>query len=289
MRTEKEIIDNVIEVAKTDDSVRAVIRTELFLVKEYLHSYQFCFIVDDVEKYSDDGIFEICFGKRVLLYGGDKNHPEMFPGTKAHLMVLEDGITLVINVMDKDAFLSKFNRENVHENVWEGETYQKLLDKDGILPDIERLEETQTIFEETPSEEVFVNICNEFWWVMKTFAEYTLRKELPAAMFYLNVAVRDLLNRMLRWHIYLQSGKAVDMGILDCNMEKLLDKDLFALYKKTYPNADYDQIWEAFNAAQLLWQKSGSAVAERCGYSYPEETEKNMLRFIDNLRGQQYR
>ena len=289
MRTEKEIIDNVIEVAKTDDSVRAVIRTELFLVKEYLHSYQFCFIVDDVEKYSDDGIFETCFGKRVLLYRGDKNYPEMFPGTKAHLMVLEDGITLVINVMDKDAFLSKFNRENVHENVWEGETYQKLLDKDGILPDIERLEETQTIFEETPSEEVFVNICNEFWWVMKTFAEYTLRKELPAAMFYLNVAVRDLLNRMLRWHIYLQSEKAVDMGILDCNMEKLLDKDLFALYKKTYPNADYDQIWEAFNAAQLLWQKAGRSVADSCGYSYPEETEKNMLRFIDNLRGQRYR
>ena len=56
MRTEKEIIDNVLEVATADDSVRAVIRTELFLVKEYLHSYQFCFIVDDVEKYSDGGI-----------------------------------------------------------------------------------------------------------------------------------------------------------------------------------------------------------------------------------------
>ncbi|WP_167562737.1 aminoglycoside 6-adenylyltransferase, partial [Butyrivibrio fibrisolvens] len=47
------------------------------------------------------------------------------------------------------------------------------------------LEETQTIFADTPTKEIFDNTCNEFWWVMKTFAEYTLRKELPSAMFYL--------------------------------------------------------------------------------------------------------
>ena len=284
MRTEQEIIDMVLDTARADDAVRAVIRTNLLPIKEYLYSYQFCFIVDDVEKYSDDKAFETCFGKRVLLYRGDKNYPEMFPGTKAHLMVFEDGITLVINTMDKDTFLSRFNRENSYENVWIGDTYQKILDKDNILPDIERLEETQTIFADTPTKEIFDNTCNEFWWVMKTFAEYTLRKELPSAMFYLNVAVRDLLNKMLRWHIFLKSGKPVDMGILDSKLEELLEDDLFALYKNTYPTADYDQIWSAFNAVATLWNKAGNMVADSCGFLYPEKTEIEMMEFIAKLK-----
>ena len=284
MRTEKEILDQVLGVARADATIRAVIRTDLLPVREYLYSYQFNFIVDDVEKYSDDSVFGTCFGNRILLYRGDKNYPEMFPGTKAHLMVYEDGITLTISVMDKDSFLSRFNRENIYENVWMGDTYQKLLDKENMLPDIERLTESQTIFAEKPSKEVFDNTCNEFWWVMKTFAEYILRKELPAAMFYLNVAVRDLLNKMLRWHIYLQTGKPVDMGILDSKLEELLDKELFTLYKETYPNADYEQIWNAFNAVAELWNKAGNKVSDRCGFSYPAATETEMLGFIMRLR-----
>ncbi len=125
------------------------------------------------------------------------------------------------------------------------------------MPDIERLEETQTLFHDVTTEDEFANTCNEFWWVIKTFAEYTLRKELPSAMFYLNVAVRDLLNKILRWHIYLKEGKPVDMGILDSNLEKLLDKDLFRIYKKTYPGSNYDQIWDAFDAVAVLWNRVG--------------------------------
>ena len=283
MRSEEEIIKHVLDMAAADPSVRAVIRANLLPQREYLHLYEFFFVVSDVEKYEND-IFKNCFGERILLYRGDKNYPEMFPNTKAHLMVFKDGITMAIDASDKETFLSRFNREQPHENVWIGDTYKKLLDKDGLLPEIERLEETQTLFAGRPSEGEFIGTCSEFFWVLKTFAEYTLRRELPSAMFYLNIAVRDLLNRMLRWHIYLQKGAPVDMGILDSNMEKLLEKELFELYKRTYPSADYGEIWKAYDAVTELWHKVGCAVAERCGYSYPEEMEEDMLGFIAELK-----
>ncbi len=76
----------------------------------------------------------------------------------------------------------------------------------------------------------------------------------------------------------------MDMGILDSNMEKLLEKELFDLYKKTYPTADYDDIWKAYDAVVELWHIVVLSIAGHCGYSYPEETEKNMLSFISNLR-----
>ena len=278
MRQENEVIENVLSVAKQDDAVRAVVRSNL-AKREYLHSYEFYFIVNDVEKFDDD-VFEKAFGERILLYRADKNYPGMFPDTKAHLMVFKDGITIVVNAIERKAFLARYYRENVYENVWIGDTFKVILDKDGILPEVERLEETQTLFADKPSEEEFLETCSEFFWVLKTFSEYALRRELPAVMFYLNNPVRDMLNRMIRWHVFLKQGKPVDMGILDGNMEKLLEEDLFLLYRKTYPTAECEQLWEAFEAVVELWHKTAVSVAEKCGFEYPEDTEKEMLEFI---------
>ncbi len=103
-------------------------------------------------------------------------------------------------------------------------------------------------------------------------------------MFYLNVPVRDLLNRMIRWHIYLQLGEPVNMGILDSNMEILLEDNLFELYKKTYSSADFNQIWKAYDAVTELWSYLGKSIAEKNGFRYPEDTEKDMMDFITKLR-----
>ena len=285
MSTEKEIIDRVLDAANRDETVRAVIRTNLLPRRQYDY-YNFLFVASSLEKYDSD-IFKTCFGDRILLYRGDRNYPELFPNdTKAHLMVFRDGTTIAINVMDQAAFLARYNGKQSHDNVWIGDTYLKILDKDNALPEIERLEEKQTWFAETPSAEAFEGTNSEFWWVLKTFAEYTLRKELPSAMFYLNMAVRNLLNRMIKWHLFLHEGHAIDMGILDCNMEKLLSEELFSLYKKTYPAADYERIWEAFDAVVKLWTTLGKDVAEHCGFAYPEDTEKSMLVLISRMREQ---
>jgi len=282
MRTEREIIDRVLALAEDDDGVRAVIRTDLLPVRAYLHSCNFIFVVNDIDRYDGD-VFRYSLGERILLFRADRRYPELFPGAKAHLMVFGDGATIVIQAMGRDAFLERVNADHEQRDVWIGETFQKLLDKDGLLTMEDRLEEGQALCSEIPTEAAFTGACDEFWWVMKTFAEYTLRRELPAAMYYLNVSVRDLMNRMLRWHIVLRAGQPVDMGILDSHLEQLLDKDLFRLYQATYPDAQYPRIWEAFGAAARLWHEAGSRVAKQCGFEYPRETEENMLAFIRNL------
>jgi len=282
MRTEREIIDRVLALAEEDDGVRAVIRTDLLPVRAYLHSCNFIFVVNDIDRYDGD-VFRYSLGERILLFRADRRYPELFPGAKAHLMVFGDGATIVIQAMGRDAFLERVNADHEQRDVWIGETFQKLLDKDGLLTMEDRLEEGQALCSEIPTEAAFTGACDEFWWVMKTFAEYTLRRELPAAMYYLNVSVRDLMNRMLRWHIVLRAGQPVDMGILDSHLEQLLDKDLFRLYQATYPDAQYPRIWEAFGAAARLWHEAGSRVAKQCGFEYPRETEENMLAFIRNL------
>lgn len=140
------------------------------------------------------------------------------------------------------------------------------------------------IFSERPTKEEFDGTCMEYYWVLKTFSEYILRKELPAAMFYLNVSVRDMLNKMIRWYIGFKHDFSVPCGILDSYFEKYLDKDLFKLYEKTYPTADYDSIWGAFDAVIELYQLVGHKVAEYFGFDYPDKIEQDMLEFIRNLK-----
>ena len=283
MRQENEMIEKIISVARQDDSIRAVVRTNILPKREYIHSYEFYFVVNNVSQFEDD-LYDTEFGERILLYRADKNYPELFPDTKAHLMVLADGITLVIYAIEKNAFMNRYNRENTFCNVWIGDTFKVILDKDNMLSQVERLEETQTLFEDTPSEEEFLGTCNEFFWILKTFSEYTLRKELPAAMFYLNNPIRDMLNKMIRWHICLKHGTPVDMGILDSNMEKLLEKELFAIYQRTYSSAEYEHLWNSFDAVVELWNKTACSVADNCGFKYPESTQKNMMGFIHELK-----
>lgn len=284
MRTSDEVIKTVLQVGQDMDEVKAIVQTDLVPIRKYLYSYNFYFIVDYIDVFDKDDIFESCFGKRILLYRSDKNYPELFPNTKAHLMVFEDGITIVINAIDRESFMEKYQNSYSSESMWIGDTYKKLLDKEGILPDIERLEEKKLLMKEIPTKKEFDGICSEFYWVLKTFAEYTLRKELPSAMFYLNISIRELLNRMFHWYICMQSDEPVEIGILDSNLEELLEEELFQLYKKTYPSADYEKLWEAYDAVTLLWNIVGNRIAGHYQFTYPDKTEKEMKEFITTLR-----
>ena len=95
MRSERAIVDSVLALAAGDDGVRAVVRTDLLPVREYLHSFNFIFVVRDVGRYDGD-VFRDSLGERILLFRADRSYPELFPGAKAHLMVFGDGATIVI-------------------------------------------------------------------------------------------------------------------------------------------------------------------------------------------------
>ncbi|MBQ3304677.1 MAG: aminoglycoside 6-adenylyltransferase, partial [Clostridia bacterium] len=164
MRDEREIIHSVLALAERDDGVRAVIRTDLLPVREYLHSCNFIFVVNNIDRYDGD-VFRDSLGDRILLFRADRSYPELFPGAKAHLMVFDDGATIVVQAMGRDAFLERINAGHEGQDVWIGDTFQKLLDKDGLLTVDDRLEERQTRFSEIPTREAFADACDEFWWV----------------------------------------------------------------------------------------------------------------------------
>ena len=124
MRTERDIIENVMSVANADLDIMAVVRTNLTPVRQYLFAYEFYFVVNDISTYDNDKYFEKSFGDRILLFRSDKNYPDVFLDWKAHLMVFQDGVTIVINVVSKNTFLQIYEKKIKCESAWGGETFQ---------------------------------------------------------------------------------------------------------------------------------------------------------------------
>ena len=75
MRNEPEIIAKITEVARQDDTVRAVIRTDLLPKRKYLRTYNFYFVVNDIEKYD-------VFGEKRNLNEKELNSIDVIKGNK---------------------------------------------------------------------------------------------------------------------------------------------------------------------------------------------------------------
>lgn len=272
----------MVSYAASASNIQAVIRTNLVPVRRYLYSYEFYYIVEDIESFEEDDTFEQCFGERILLYRGDRNYPDMIDGMKAHLMVYKDGITLVINVITDEKFREKYVKKNT-ENVWISGTYEVLLDKNREYADVGKTED-ELLYYEIPTAKDFEGCCGEFFWVLKTYAEYVLREEIPAAMFYLNLSVRDVVNRMIRWYICLQNREPVELGILDSYLERYLPRDMWICYCETYACAEEASMWKALDAMAEVFHMAGEEVAACIDTVFLDRQEQDMLEFIKRLK-----
>lgn len=277
MKSDEVIREKVLDIAKQDNDVRAVIYTHDVPLKRYIHPI-FYFIVNNLKKYDDDKMFENIIGERTVLFRGDKSYPEMHYGANAHLMIFKDGSTFAISVMTLKMFMERYN---VYEK---SKPFSKLLDKDGILPQFRNFDINKFIDDYRPTQDDFIKTCDEYFWVLQTFAEHIKSESLTASMFYLNISVRDMLNRMLRWYIGTKNDFSVSCGWLDGNFKKYFDADEYKLYEGTYPIADFEEIWKALYNVVNLYHRAGIAIAEYFGYTYPEQAEIDMLRIIENIK-----
>ena len=59
-----------------------------------------------------------------------------------------------------------------------------------------------------------------------------------------------------------------------------MPKEYWTLYKDCYPAGDYDSLRESVLIACHLFKELGGEVAAEFGYSYPEEHEVRMTKYL---------
>jgi aminoglycoside 6-adenylyltransferase len=286
MRTEQEILEIVLKIAKDNERIRAVYlfgsRANPDAKKDALQDYDVSFVVTETESFQadknwlnefDDIAMLIESERNALLFFGRKDMSALSRRCVFNLLFSDNNsLDLVVEI-----------KEEAIKNFAEYKPNIVLLDKDDFLSGI--VTTTDENFEHLkPDENAYRACCSNFWWFLIYPAKGIARDQIPFAMVSFNTFTRTLLNRMIEWYIGVQTDFSIPIGKREKYYEKFLPKDIYDLYSKTYTDNNY---WNIVFVTCELFNKLALAVGTHFNFVYNQKEQDSMikyLRYIENDR-----
>lgn len=280
MKSEKEMMDLILNMAKEDERIRAVImngsRVNPNAPKDFFQDYDVVFVVTEVEPFVQERSWTNRFGELMILQtpndmgeSAKMNYPWL-----VYLMQFMDGnrIDLTFYPIER---LSEMESDSLSV---------LLLDKDDIFEPFPPPTDKDYL-PIPPTAKQFHDCCNEFWWVAPYVAKGLWRGELPYAKHMMETYVREALTRMLNWHIGNRTEFAASPGKLSKYYEKLLEPQLWDAYTRTYADGAYENIWQGLFVMCELFRKTAQGVATHFGYQYPQLDDQRAFAHLHHVKG----
>lgn len=164
----------------------------------------------------------------------------------------------------------------------DGEPMRLLLDKDGTFPEIHVADDYW--YTERPGEKRFQDCCNECHWCLNNVAKGIARDELSYAMEMQDDCVRNMLILMLQWYVGTDYDFKVSTGKCGKYLKKYLPPEIYGRFKKTYTNADTENMWKAAFETLYLFGDVARIVAKRLEFTYDKEEEKGIENYMKQVR-----
>lgn len=283
MRSEQEMLDLILNIAKNDERVLAVYmngsRANPSAPKDIYQDYDIVFVVTETKSFLADKSWISAFGNPLMVQEPDLNSIAWgdvhdFSLHYAWLILFDDGNRIDLGIEPKEETLKVFLDDKLTVT---------LLDKQGILPKLPPPTD-EDYHVKKPTEGVFDACCNNFFWCLNNVAKGIARDELPYAMDMYNAVVRYNLNDMISWYIGIITDFSLSSGKMGKYFKRYLPNELYEMYTKTYSDSNYDNIWKSIFTSCYLFHTIGLKVAEHFGYSYNEQDEKNMRIYLGDVR-----
>lgn len=279
MRSEQQMFDLILETAKCDERVRAVImngsRANPNAPRDPFQDFDIVYIVSDVEPFRHNLEWIRRFGEMMILQMPEEmqDPPAEDGGFFSYLMQFMDG-----NRIDLGIFTLSQWKER-------GSDSQSilLLDKEGIIEPFPPANDSD-YFPKPPTSKAFFDCCNEFWWVSPYVAKGLWRQEILYAKYIQDVYVRDQLMKMLTWHIGVKTDFQVSPGKLGKYFQKYLEPELWEMLLKIYPDASYENTWNALFVMCDLFRKTAISIAEHYGFDYPSGDDERVSTYLKHIR-----
>ncbi|HGD4753645.1 TPA: aminoglycoside 6-adenylyltransferase [Streptococcus agalactiae] len=277
MRTEQEIMDTILSVAKSDDRIRIVTlegsRTNINIPKDEFQDYDITYFVTDMKSLlsSDDWLSQ--FGNIIMMQKPE--NMELFPPEEkgySYLMLFDDYNKIDLTLLpleDLDDYLNGANLIKV------------LIDKDcRIKRDIVPTDIDYHV--RKPSAREYDDCCNEFWHVTPYVVKGLCRKEILFAIDHLNQILRFELLRMMSWKVGIETGFTVSVGKNYKFLDKYIPKDLWNRLLSTYRMDSYENVWKSLFICHQLFREVSKEVAELLGFDYPEY-DKKVIGYVNDM------
>lgn len=279
MRSEQEMLELIVDTARGDGRVRAVImsgsRANPNARRDIFQDFDIVYLVTDVDSFRRDPAWIGRFGELMILQTPEAmgEPPPVNDGRFAYLMQFIDGNRIDLTLFPV-ADLREFKRESLS---------LLLLDKDGIFEPFPPPSESDHL-PTPPTAHAFSDCCNEFWWVCTYVAKGLWREEIVYAKYMLDRVVREQLIRMLTWHVGVKTRFLSNPGSYGKHLKRYLEPELWTLLEKTYSDAGYENTWDALDATCGLFRLAANRVAEHFGFDYPRGDDERVVAHLHRMR-----
>lgn len=279
MRSEKEMMQLILGLAKGDERIRAVImngsRANPNAPKDIFQDYDIVYVVQEVAPFKYEQKFLEKFGKLMILQRpNDMNEtPHDNNDPYAFLMQFADGnrIDLTLWPISKLSELSDDSQSIL------------LLDKDGIIKPFPPASDKDYL-PCPPTAKNFADCCNEFWWMIPYAAKGLWREEITYAKDMHDDYIRWQLMKMLEWYVGIRTDFTKSPGKSGKYLRQYLGPELWNMLLATYSDADYDKTWDALETMCELFSLTAQRVAKHFGFEYFVSDEQNVIAHLKHVR-----
>ncbi len=271
MRSEKEILDGVLDFAQNSEMIRTVwlngSRVNPNVTKDIFCDYDVVFVVTDPDHFLDDQSWIKHFGDLIIMQQNDWS--EAGANGYIFLMLFSDGVRMDLSFAPI-AHIDKFLGDSLT---------LVLLDKDKSVSQLPPPTDT-TYLTKKPTQKEFDEVTNEFWWCSTNVAKGIWRQELCYAKYMYEAIVRDCIIKLLAWYIGLNHNWKINSGLYGKWFKELLSMELWESFEKTYAGADTKEMWDSLFEAGQLVRKIGIEIADVLGYEYPAGDDKRVTEYL---------
>ena len=266
MRTETEMLDLILQIAKTLQ-VKAVAmsgsRTNPKAPKDEFQDYDVVYVVDDLDNLTSDLSWLDLFGKRIIEQEVGFGHRRLF------LMLFEDGNRIDLTLCPKD-YIQEWIDSEAGFTVFEDpehlfEPYSQNLERYWTPP---------------ATETNFVKSCNEFWWVSAYVVKGICRKQVIYATDHLYGICQQELLKVLAWKVSSDRGK-VDIG----KNYKYLFNYLPVEKEKEFSNlldfSSIEKLSHSLFATMNFFHQEAQSLAKKLGFHYDKEVAEKMIQYAE--------
>lgn len=279
MRSEQEMTELILELAKNDERIRAVImngsRANPQAPPDIFQDYDIVYVVKDVAPFKHNQEFVKQFGELMILQRpndmNDTPHNDSDP--YAFLMQFADGnrIDLTLFPVAKLAELGEDSQSIL------------LLDKDGIIKPFPPASDKDYL-PRPPTAKAFADCCNEFWWVSAYVAKGLWREEITYAKEMQDSYVRPQLMKMLEWYIGVRTDFTKNPGKNGKYFKQWLEPEEWNMLIATYSDADDEKTWDALEKMGELFRLTAKAVAKHFNFDYVISEDANVTAHLNHVR-----
>ncbi|MEB9503932.1 aminoglycoside 6-adenylyltransferase [Bacillus anthracis] len=280
MRTEKEMMDLIMNTAKENERIRAVImngsRVNPNVKKDCFQDFDIIYAVKDIRSFTSNHNWIHRFGEIMIVQmpEGMSLIPADEDGKFPYLMQFMDGNRIDLTLVPVE-LINNFVRQDSLSKL--------LLDKDNCMEGFPPASDKDYLIKK-PTEKEFLDCCNEFWWCSTNVAKGLWREELSYVKGMLDGPVRDMLIVMLEWHIGMKTDFIVNAGKFGRHFEKYIEKDMWVQFKRAFSNAEYENIWESFFVMGNLFREVANEIANAYGYPYPQGDDDRVTSYLKHVK-----